>query len=89
MPSSATSLYGDYSGLPECWTLFMDLICSIQFAPCFKNKVKLVPKDLCSKTQEMCPFLIETHLWPIDVGNCTDPKIFGHSGDPCHHLASF
>uniref|UniRef100_A0A915L3T9 FZ domain-containing protein n=1 Tax=Romanomermis culicivorax TaxID=13658 RepID=A0A915L3T9_ROMCU len=75
--SSNLALFLDYSGFPDCYESLRNLLCKTQFAPCFEQKMKLIPKSLCLETKLKCKFLLEnTQLFPYDLENCTNFEIF-------------
>lgn len=81
--STLQALSVDFSGLPECWTLFRELICSVQYAPCVMSNqtnfslAKLASRDLCIRTIDKCKFLTRSpDLWPIDLSICTNANMF-------------
>jgi len=88
--STLQALSVNFSGLPGCWLLFKELVCSIQYAPCATvnashHKAKLASRNLCLRAREKCHFLHQSPppgLWPVDILDCHHPAMFS-GGDSC------
>ncbi|VDO92610.1 unnamed protein product [Soboliphyme baturini] len=73
---SLVDAYRNLAGLPECWPVIRELLCTVYLSPCEQGRVKLVSRRLCLQAERSCRFLIKHSLWPSELSNCSDSSIY-------------